>query len=51
MIGGYIDRADPAVVALIVARALEFLTADAGHCICPKRTVRRAASKRGRRYR
>lgn len=51
MIGGYIDHADPHVEAQIVAGARELLATDASHCICPKRKVRVASSKRGRRYR
>ena len=51
MIGGYIDHADPNVAAAIVAVARELLATDASHCICPKRKVRPASSKRGRRYR
>ena len=51
VIGGYIDHVDPVVVAQIVAGARELLAAETGECICPKRKVRTASSKRGRRYR
>jgi len=51
MIGGYIDHANANVEEAIVVAALELLTTDASHCICPKPKVRPASSKRGRRYR